>query len=178
MNFHGKINWVPVIAVLAVIFVILMVIVVGLDNRNASNPGDGNQNSQPSGIEPLTVLTVTDQGDKVIVATNYCAIKYAYSMSDLVQVETINEDNKAILRFYTVLNGTKMPLYEMVFGGQEGIPLGSVTVGKHTLQVYMVIHESMPGLDDSSRIAFIAAQETINDVASSLKENSNFVPAD
>ena len=176
MNSYGRINWLPVIAVLAVIFVILMVVVIGLDNRQAPDVSAGSQPTE-SGVEQLTVLSIKDQDDNVLVTTNYCAIKYPYSMSDLVQVETVNEDDRATLRFYTTLNGTKMPLYELIFGGREEMQVGSITVGQYTLPVFVVIHEAMPGLDDSSRIGFIAAQETINDVMVSLKENTNFVPA-
>lgn len=175
---NGRINWIPIIAVLIAIFVILMVVVTNLDNRNINDPADGQQSSQTAAMEPLSVLTVTDQGDQVIVATNYCAVKYPYAMSDLVQVETVNEDNKATLRFYTTLNSMKMPLYELVFGGQEELLLGTITVGSRELPVYVVIHEVSPTLDDSSRFAFVAAQETLNDVTTSMKENSNFVPAD
>ena len=177
MDFFNKINWMPVIAVLLVIFIILMAVVIGLDNRNASNPSVEEPNSQPVEMEPLTILTITDQGDRVIVATNYCAVKYPYSLSDLVKVETINEDNKATLRFYTILNGMKMPLYDLVIGGQGEMLLGTITMGIREWPMYVVIHSAMPALDESSRFAFIAAQETINDVTTSMRENSNFEPA-
>ena len=79
--------------------------------------------------------------------------------------------------FTAYLNGTKMKLYELSFGDQSGMKVGTLTFGQNSVDVCATIYEPIPGQDEGSRIAFIAAQETFNDVALSLLENANFVPA-
>ena len=178
MNTYGKLNWALIVALLAVVLVLLIVLVAGLDNGKLSaeterEPGQATSEPVSGGLE---VLSIQEQDAQVIVTTSYCVVKYPYAFSDLVQVETINQDEKASLRFYTVLDETKLYLYELVFDGTGSIPLGTITVGQKVMGVSAVIHQPGATLEGDVRVAFVAAQETFNDVVLSLKDNSNYVP--
>lgn len=179
MNVYGKSKWTLIIALLAVVLVLLMILVIGLDNGKFSPETEQTpeqSTSAEAGSNGLEILDIQEEKNDVIVTTSYCVVKYPYAFSDLVQVETINRDEKTALCFYTVLNETKMPLYELVFEGMANIPLGTITVGKSVMGVSAIVHAPATTLEGDVRLAFVAAQETFHDVVLSLEENANFVP--
>ena len=189
MDKVGKYMWIIIAVLLAVILFLLILLVGNLEKARqpviqeepgtsvstpTSEPSGPNQNDVPGS---LTIGSITEQGDVVIVNTNYCQIKYPYAFSDLVQVEAINQGERSVLLFTAYLNGSKVKLYELSFGDQGGMKVGTLSFGQNAVDVHATIYEPIPGQDEGSRIAFIAAQETFNDVASSLLDNANFVPA-
>ena len=178
MNKFGKINWALTAVLLAIILGLLILLLVMMDGGKPAdlqqNPGTTESASSAQGV--LDILSITDDHQMVTVTTNFCSVKYPYAFSDLVRVETVNEDAKTALLFTAYINGVKTNIYELVFGGQSGTKVGDLAVDGETVGVFVVFYPAVPGQDESSRLAFIAAQETINDVTASLRENGNFTP--
>jgi hypothetical protein len=181
MDRLGRFYWVLIGFLVAIIIVLLVLLVGSLDNKQ--NPIEEEQTPHTQVTQPsekiLTVKSVEEQGNMIVVYTNYCQIKYPYAFADLINVEAINSNEKTSLLFTVLLDGKKMNIYELTFGGEGSISVGEITLipGQAPVNVYATFYESGTDLNEDMRIAFFAAQETFNDVAASLGENMNFVPA-
>lgn len=180
MKEYGKINLILIAVLLAVILTLLIILLGTMDNgQNSPKPSENPAYTQGAGSglgEELTILSVEDAGDMVLVTTNICKVKYPYPFADLVQPQVIQENGKIALRFCAVINNNNYPLYELVFGNQGTMPLGTLAVGTNSVAVTVNFFEAAGELSEDGRIAFVAAQETFNEAASSMSENTNFVP--
>lgn len=145
--------------------------------------GDEPENSESEAVleedafTELTVDSIEEQGDAVIVTTSYGTVKYPYAFSDVIAVSTENEENSARLIFSVLIGTEEFPSYTLIFNGTEGILIGSVAIGgeNSAVPVYVEFHEA-GNLGEEMAGTFNAVQETFNDVLTSLCENGNFVP--
>lgn len=140
------------------------------------------QESEPEGqegqqIEKLVIESVEEQGDQMVVSTSYCQVKYPYAFSDLIQVEAVNHEGGARLVFFATIEGQRADLYALCFGEAGNVPMGTLKIGENTLAVSTKLFQAEQGLDKDLQYVFVAAQETFNDVAASLRENEKFTPA-
>lgn len=184
MNQSGKMNWILIAVLLAIILGLLVTLLLIVDNgqgpEQPESPSatESTPNNPTENTQQLEILRIEEQGESVVVITNLCRVKYPYAFSDLIQVEQINSDEKVALRFYAVINGKRAELYELAFGGQGNLQVGALmrpNVAEPML-VYAEIFAAPSDLKEDERIAFIAAQETFNDVVNSLQDNEMFVP--
>ena len=129
----------------------------------------------------LTIDKIEEVGDTVIVTTSYGQVKFPYAFADMIKVEAINDDvlKSATLLFYLQINDKHCNLYAITFGGEGSDPVGAMELGENAepVLVYVAVYGQPSGLTDGERQAFIATQETFNDVMTSLQEGENFVPA-
>lgn len=130
-------------------------------------------------IKELTVLSVEEQGDAVLVNTSYCTLRYPYAFSDLIGVEAVTEKDRAALKFTANISGAIVELYTLRFDHADGIPVGTLTVDGEdsSFTVTVVFAEAAQSLSQESLTTFYAVQETFNDVVVSLAENAGFTPA-
>ena len=184
MNQSGRMNWILIAVLLVIILGLLVTLLLVIENgREPARPDspsttESTPDAQTGTSEQLEIERIEEQGDSVVVITNFCRVKYPYAFSDLVQVEQINSDEKVALRFYAVINGKRMDLYELVFGGEGNLQVGAL-IRPYVLEpmlVYAEIFSEPSDLKEDERIAFIAARETFDDVVNSLQENELFVP--
>lgn len=128
----------------------------------------------------LTIDRIEEVGDTVVVTTSYGQLKFPYAFTDMIKVEAINDDvlNSATLLFYLQINEKHCNLYAVTFGGEGSDPVGAMDLGEglEPVLVYVNVYGQPSGLTDGERQAFIATQETFNDVMTSLQEGENFVP--
>lgn len=184
MSQSGKMNWILIAVLLAVIFGLLVTLLLVMDHGQGpaqpqSSSGTESTPDVQTGIgDQLEIQRIEEQGDVVVVTTNYCRVTYPYAFSDLVQVEQINSDEKVALRFYAVVSGKRMELYELVFGGEGSAPLGMLILNGKALPLTANFYKPAADISENDRIAFVAAQETFNDVALSLEDNAHFTPAE
>lgn len=124
----------------------------------------------------LTVETINEQGDAVVVKTSYCEVKYPFAFADLIQVQAEGEK----LDFVLKLSGEEYPLFAICFGEGEGIPLGTLAVdGKaEPVAVWAQIGAPNEAALGDSVSTYYAAQESFNDVLASLMENEGFTAAE
>ena len=89
-------------------------------------------------------------------------------------------DEKEIktLEFYTVLEGNEYPLFDVIFGGTQGIRMGDWKVPgrSQTVPVFAKIYDEDATLGENWQLSFRAAQECFNDIAQSLNENEGYTP--
>ncbi len=153
----------------------LVILAVSLGIMLGQEPAPEGQTGQQIG--KLTIESIEEQGDKMVVTTSYCQVKYPYAFSDLIQVEAVNDAQGARLVFFATIEGTRADLYSLCFGETDNILLGTLKVGGNTVTVSTELFQAGQGLDKDLQYVFVAAQETFNDVAASLSENGNFTPA-
>lgn len=127
----------------------------------------------------LTVDSIKEQGDTVVVSTSYCQLKYPFAFADLIEVEAVNEQDRAELIFSVKLDLSAYKLFSVTFGGSEGILLGTMDIpgADAPVEVYAALYQLDDALGDNFASTFNAAQESFNDVALSLTENEGFTPA-
>lgn len=175
------------IAVASAILVLLIAVLVILGRDKAPEevvpgttteaPGASTVAGKVSNVKTLQVESVKEEGETVIVETTYGTVKYPYAFSDLVIVEAETFENHAVLEFKAEIDGTEYKLYTLIFNGEEGIPVGKLTVDGETYVVTALFHD-VTGLSNDNMVTFYAVQETFNDVVNSLSENEGFTAED
>lgn len=134
--------------------------------------------TQPRDV--LEILAVEDQGEYVQLTTSYCTLRYAFAISDLMQVRCGGEPGAESLLFLAELEQREYPLFCLYFGEGRGFRLGSLElpVTGETVAVWAELLELDGEMPEGDRDAAIACQECINDVIAALGENGNFTPAE
>ena len=134
--------------------------------------------TEPEEAIPLEIVSVVEQGDRVVVTTTYGVVQYPFAFSDLIRVEAENNDSRSTLAFSLVMGETAYPVYALHFGGSEGMVLGTVTLENGTsVGVYGEFAQFPESLPEADTVTYNAVQETFNDIVASLGENENFTPA-
>ena len=133
--------------------------------------------------EPFYTLEIgesVEDGDAVVVSTTYGSVRYPFAFSDLIHFVAENDADHAMLEFTADIDDVEAPLYTIVFNGQEGILLGSMSIpdSEEPVPVYAELHAPEEELEEGDLATFYAAQETFNDVVVSLGENEGFMPAE
>lgn len=177
MNQYGKINWI-LIAVLAAIIVVLAaaLLINGNNPEKPAAPGETSSTTQTLPSDALVIESVIERGEEVVVTTNYCTVTFPYAFSDLVKVEAVNTKDKIALQFFALIDGVDHKLYELNFGGEGTMKIGYLHFAQRMVNVYGTVYTPDSSLTGDNRLAFIAAQETFNEVAFSLTENEHFTP--
>lgn len=124
-------------------------------------------------METLVIQQIEEQGSMIVVTTNYGTVAYPVAFEALMSVEARNQENDVALEFYATIDGKQCALYALAFHSREGIPVGYLQVGENVYAVNAIFHEPV-GLDADGKSTFYAAQETFNDVVTSLEDNTGF----
>lgn len=168
------------VAVVAVI-VILAVALIG---NNSGGDGDGDETQAPetkqeqSVSDKLTVESIEENGDVMVVTTSYCKFEYPYAFSDLISIKATEADGHKALEFTAEIYGEEISLYTIWFESAKGVPFGTIKHGGETLGMSVEFAEAGETLADDALTTFYATQETFNDVISSLENDSNFSRVD
>jgi len=133
----------------------------------------------PEEATGLLLHSVEEQGDRVVVTTSYCVLAYPFAFSDLIQVDVVDDENCSCVEFRALIGEEEYLLYAILFDSEEGIYLGTLdaTEQSDAVDVYAELYPVDESLNEDSLVAFMAAQETFNDVVFSLAENDSFTPA-
>ena len=143
------------------------------DEDNAISP----EQSEPSRLE-LTVESVEQEEQTMVITTSYCVLKYPFAFSDLIRVTAVEQDGLPALLFHAYLNGTEYPIFSIVFDGAEGIPVGTLELSDGTtVSVTAQLYEADGSLEQDMLRSFYAAQENFNDIINSLTDAEGFTPA-
>ncbi len=135
---------------------------IGFQNENDQNENNG-----------LSVMSVTESGEWMIVKTSYITLRYPFAFSDIIDVEAYNDESVSQLRFYSNLDGKKILNYVIYFNSDEGIPCGTIKLNGE-IPVSVELKDVPRKLSKDWASTYYAVQETFNDVLKSMKENSNF----
>lgn len=161
-----------------VLLVLFCVVLVLPDNdvQPSQPPGTTGYipDDQTAPVKELVIQDLTEQGNVMVVTTNYCTVSYSIAFSDIIGVKTETSKDCAKLNFCATIDGNEAALYTLLFGGEEGMPIGSVRVDDRVYTVTVLFHDG-DGIQEEGMITFYAAQETFNDVIASLKKSDTFL---
>ena len=114
----------------------------------------------------LTVIEMAEKGDVVSVTTTYGTFEYPAAFSDFMSVKSESAKNTSKLQFFANVNDEEILIYTMLFGGTEGLPLGTIqkTDWAEPVVVTVLFPEEPIGLNESDLLTYYATQETFNNV--------------
>lgn len=144
-----------------------------------TTPGSTEATTLPAETVMLTVDSVAEQDGQMVVTASWCVLRYPFAFGDLIQVTAKQTRDVSALCFAARIGEETPKIFDLRFGGSEGICLGTLELPGtgETVQVYGVLHEPGDSLSEAQMSTFRAVQETFNDVCASLAENPGFVPA-
>lgn len=128
----------------------------------------------------MSVDSIEEQGDMMIVNTPFFQLKYPFAFADLIQVEAVDNGEVAELHFSAKLDLSEYRLFSLTFGGTGDILLGTMVLPQYDapVQVYATLYRIDETLSSDFVNTFNAAQECFNDVMMSLMECEGFTPAE
>ncbi len=132
--------------------------------------------NQPSKAA-LSIMSITEDGDWIVVETTYGVLRYPFAFSDVIEVEAFNEGETSQLRFYTKIEGQKIKNYTIHYNDNEGTAFGTLKKEKK-IPLSVVFEEPPAELQEDWKTTFYAVQETFNDVLKSMEENEKFFGVD
>lgn len=119
------------------------------------------------------IISITEDNEWVNVETTYGKFRYPFAFSDLVKVEAEDEGDSQSLEFSALIDDEYTIIYTINYNSDEGMPCGILMLDKE-IPVSVEFEEISDTLNDDWASTFYAAQETFNDVVSSMAENENF----
>lgn len=160
--------------VLAIVLLLLITVLMALILVQRFGERRAAENNMP--MKELVIQSTTEQEDTVIVSTTYGTLRYPFAFSDIMVVEAKTFEDYAMLEFRAVIDDAEFMLYALYFNGKEGIPVGTLQVDGN---IYVITSQlyTEENISDDDMVTFYAAQETCNDVLSSLAENQGFTAA-
>lgn len=166
------------IGLCTVLLVALIIVAVVLTKTRNQVDVKETQPTVETQIPVLEILGQQEGEDVILVKTSYANVKYPFAFSELIHVRATDTESVKTLEFYTVLGGQEYRLFDVIFGGTEGIRLGDITVpGRSTtMPVFAVIHDEGRELDEENKRSYVAARDCFNDVVVSLSDNKGFTP--
>ncbi len=125
---------------------------------------------------PLTLESVTEEGENVIVKTSYATFQYPYAFSDVLRMEVISQEEERRLEFTARLPEGEEKLFDLCFYSNRGIPSGTLQLQGQAVSVSVLIYEPGIQISGDALNTYYAAQELLNDIFFSLEENPHFIP--
>lgn len=130
---------------------------------------------------PELQIETTDEDNKwVTVKTTYGVVRYSSAFSDIVAVTAVQHEAASQLLFTANIGESEIPLYTIRYDEEgEGIVLGTLKLTSNvTVPVSVTLSDAPAELAGNDLATFIAAQETFNDVLTSMMEDSRFTMAE
>lgn len=179
----GRINPAILCSVLAVALGIALCLALCLaytnkpqDKSPANQDLTGVVSNEANPEKEEITLSVTHQGEQMLVQTQFCRLTYPGAFVDVMEVNAVNEENGRALVFAANIQGRTYPLYALHFDAEAGQPVGSlVNASGQRVSVSVEFFALPEALAEGEKNTFLAAQETANDVLTSLEENDNYL---
>ena len=149
------------------------------DNSETAPTVDNSQSettvsSAQSSKDGLSIMSLTEDGDWIVVETSYGVVRYPFAFSDVIEVEAFNEGETSQLRFYTKIEGEKIKNYTIHYNADDiGTAFGTLKQ-KNEIPLSVVFEEFPEDCSEEWMSTFYAVQETFNDILKSMQEDKNF----
>lgn len=125
--------------------------------------------------EPTFPMTAEEQGENVVLTTEYGTLQYPAAFSDVVVVKAMEHGEGRALEFYGRIADQELPLFTIWFGYDHGDLIGTLVEEDGTgVEVYLEIFELEETLAEGDQNTYYAAQEIVNTVLASCMENARF----
>ena len=172
------------ICVLAMCATVITVTSVGRRENNAPDGGAAATTvvtttvtaQTADGLPVLEILSAKEDGEWVTVDSTFGSFRYPTAFSDVLRVEAVEQGESASLRFVARIAAKDVTVYTLHYGKATGIRCGTLRLSNtaEEIAVYADLAEKPAGVPDDWASTFYAAQETFNDVLSSMTEDSRF----
>lgn len=163
------------ILILTAILAVLIVVALLIPKSTPDHPTGTNSTTGLSAqMEQMVIHSIEEQGELVRINTSYGTVSYPFAYSDLITVDPVTETGRVGLAFQVNLNGNLVPIYTLWIHGDAGVICGLLDINGVTYPVRMEFMSVPENLDQGHLLTFYAAQETVNDVITSLKDNPNY----
>ncbi len=170
------------ICVIAVCATVITVVSVGRDRpKPAQSDGDTTTavttaDRTNTSLPVPEVLSATENGEWVEIETTVGAFHYPTALADILRVEAVSHGDAAALQFVARLDERDVTVYTIHYNKAVGIRCGTWKMSDtaEEIAVYADLTETTDGISADWLGTFYAAQETFNDVLSSMAEDSRF----
>lgn len=142
------------LSVIVLVFVFLSLFACGAKTEMSSSNGSGVE----GGSEEVATY---------VIKTPYCDLKYAEKWQDKVNTEVVKEEPYTLS--FSAKDGTK--LFDLIFNGNEGTPLGTITGDEYTA---IHINDNV----DIKEGEYLAMREDINVILQHLMADYDFAPGE
>ena len=131
-------------------------------------------------VPALQIETTDEDNTWVTVRTTYGVVRYLSAFSDIVAVTAVQHEAASQLLFTADIGEKEIPLYTIRYNEEgEGIALGTLKLSaKAVVPVSVTFSDAPAELTGNDLATFVAAQETFNDVLTSIMEDSRFTMAE
>lgn len=178
---------------MAALLALVMILLAGCGGKNApaetvsvteqvvaTEAPETTEVTQAPTVPQLTVESIEEQGDMMVVNTPYFQLRYPFAFADLIQVEAQTAGEVEELIFTAKLDLSEYRLFSLILGGTGDILLGTVMLPQREepVAVYATLYRIDENLSSDFVNTFNAAQECFNDVMMSLMECEGFTPAE
>ena len=138
--------------------------------------------TKPPQTQPSEEGTLSaPENEDVKIETPYCTLSIPYTFSELVDVEREKSENADSYVFKASLEDRSVPVYTIRFvsgnSSEAGDLFGTLNTDEGSVRVLFEAFNPDQSLEGDDLEAFYAAQETINDVFTSLQATSGFTAA-
>ena len=169
----------PVVIILLAAVIVLAALLLQPEEQPAPLPAEPVPTETAAAVVPTTEETEPEIPD-VEVETPYCVLRYPGEWEGRISVEQYPFDVGMSVMFFGSIDGVKIELYSVHFGGTEGIPVGSIQSPEGYLMDVTVQMADFAGDGDwapEKADELSAMQETMNYVIERLKEEVEIITA-
>ena len=152
----------------------------GASTSQSTDRLEPTQPGEQENIPVLQILASSETQEWVVLETSFGTFKYPYAFSDIIKAKAINDGKVSKLLFSAQIDGKDIPLYTIHYNDTIGVPFGIYRHAENVeaVSVSVVFAEAPSTLSTGGMTTFQAAQESFNDVITSMAENKAFQPLD
>lgn len=108
------------------------------------------------------------------IDTKYCELYYPVKWEDQITV-SIDEESTYAVEFTAVMDEKEVPIFDLLFGGNEGYKLGTLTADNQKVDIFIINHDfNQDDFDEEEYLTLCGMCDDVNVIISKLIESGNF----
>lgn len=148
-----------------VVLIVFVAILIGAFTKKSSDSSADNT---------VAALEKEETVECIELETPYVTLKFPEEYTDRIRMETVEEDVYKVEFHGTLRSKKEVHLSDIAFGGNEGNPVGFLTVGEDTVPVNMIYHDQEEDWTEDEMIEIQDMQRAVEFVMDELVETEGF----
>lgn len=108
------------------------------------------------------------------IDTKYCELYYPVKWEDQINV-SVDEEDPYTVEFTAVMDEKEVPLFDLLFGGNQGYKLGTLASDNQEIDIFIINHDfNQDDFDEEEYLALCGMCDDVNVIISKLIESGNF----
>lgn len=108
------------------------------------------------------------------IETAYCDLYYPEKWEDKIEIN-IEDGEQYIIHFTANMENKSVPLFDLIFGGNEGYKLGTLKLDNQEMSLYIIDYEfNQDDFDEQVYFNLCGMCDDVNVIISKLIEDGNF----